>query len=71
MATDQARALPPTPRRLRRRLCPDAHSFDVIEFKDGRVLQRCSAPWRQDGKPLRCVWSFLDTTGHAARTPLT
>ena len=41
---------------------PDVATFDVMEFRDGRVVERYSQPQRIDGRPVGRVWSFRDVT---------
>ncbi len=41
---------------------PEADCHDVVEFKDGTILDRYSRPQRVNGIPVGRVWSFSDVT---------
>lgn len=41
---------------------PDQESVDLVQLRDGRVIERTSRPQRHEGRVIGRVWSYRDVT---------
>ena len=48
---------------------PDVESYDILELKDGRTIERFSRPKREGDQLLGRVWSFHEVTGSLSPAP--
>jgi hypothetical protein len=49
---------------------PEAESYDILELKDGRTIERFSRPKQEGDQFVGRVWSFHEVTGSLTPAPL-